>query len=148
MFQKDLPVRGAIGYGPYFVKKTCFAGKPIVEAYRLANSLDLAGCALTPSACDQVKKLLSGETFKTAREFINTLLVEYLTPLKNSEQKRLLMIDFSIPNYSAMDIRQIVVESFHGHNKDIPESAQTKVQNTEMMLRFFVARRRKRKRRK
>jgi hypothetical protein len=146
MFQNGLPVRGAIGYGPYFVKKTCFAGKPIVEAYRLTNSLDLSGCTLTPSACDQVKKLLAGGTFKAACESINSLLVEYLTPLKDSEQKRLLMIDFSIPNYSTTNIRQIVVESFHGHNKDIPKSAQAKIQNTEMMLRFFVARRKRRKR--
>jgi len=140
MFENGLPIRGAIGYGDYFVKGSCFAGMSIVEAYELTDMLELSGCVLTYNAMKFLKELRD-EIFENARRFIDSILIEYLTPLKNCQREKLLMINFSVPEYSSKDISQIVVESFHGYNKDISESVLNKERNTEMMLRFFVARR-------
>jgi len=53
LLMDGLPARGAIAAGNFFIQTTenqiVFAGQPIVEAYELANSLEIATCALTPS---------------------------------------------------------------------------------------------------
>src|SRR5690348_7826858 len=49
-FQRPLTLRGAISYGPFVVEGTCFVGRPIVRAYKLANDLNCAGVALDVTA--------------------------------------------------------------------------------------------------
>jgi hypothetical protein len=43
MFNRGLPLRGAIVEGEFLVKDFCFAGKAIVEAYKLCESLNYSG---------------------------------------------------------------------------------------------------------
>jgi len=143
MFEQGLPVKGAIDCGQFFVKDHCFAGKTIVNAYDLANDLELSGCVLTPHASDRVKEALQSANDTALKSFFDEILFEYLTPLKGSEEKMLTIIDLPIlTNNFHEDLKQIVVNSFQAHNKDIPGEAYTKVRNTEMMLRFLWQKRR------
>jgi hypothetical protein len=81
MFEQGLPVKGAIDCGQFFVKDHCFAGKTIVNAYHLANNLELSGCVLTPYASDQVKEALQNVNDTDLILFFDEILFEYLTPL-------------------------------------------------------------------
>ncbi|MHA2032708.1 MAG: hypothetical protein ACW99Q_25340, partial [Candidatus Kariarchaeaceae archaeon] len=49
MFDKGLPLRGALSYGDFFIQDTYFAGQPIIESYQASESLELSGCVLTKS---------------------------------------------------------------------------------------------------
>jgi len=50
MFRSGLPVRGAVDCGTFYLDGTCFAGKPIINCYRLAAQLNLSGVVLTETA--------------------------------------------------------------------------------------------------
>lgn len=124
-----LPLRGCLTFGDYIIKDACFAGKPIIEAYRLSEKLELSACVIAKSASEKFKSIVKDRQ----AEF---LLVEYLIPLKKSDPKKMLTL-----NYGAMEDhenpRDIVFKAFFAHNKDIPESVQQKMLNTEQHLRFL-----------
>jgi hypothetical protein len=46
MFEFGLPLRGAIAFGDFIVRGYVFAGKPIIDAYKLGHGLQLAACAI------------------------------------------------------------------------------------------------------
>src|ERR1700722_17864863 len=47
MFEIGLPVRGALHMGDVLISKRCFAGKAIVEAYKLAKKFQIAGTVIS-----------------------------------------------------------------------------------------------------
>lgn len=59
MFKFGLPLRGAITIGKYFVQMGCFAGEPIIEAYKLTQDIDLAACIITEKAYENISFLVS-----------------------------------------------------------------------------------------
>jgi len=59
MLYAGLPLRGGIAYGDVAIHQTCFAGRPIVEAYDLSQGLDAAVCVLDED--------LNRERFKLSR---------------------------------------------------------------------------------
>jgi len=125
-----LPLRGALTFGDYLIKDACFAGRPIIEAYALAEKLELSACVVAPSAKKMFVDILETGNLN------HKLLLDYMVPLKNSESLKLLTL-----NYGSMedgeDPRDIVFKSFFAHNKDIPEKVQQKILNTEQHLRFL-----------
>lgn len=130
MFNEGLPLRGAIDYGKYYIKGSCFAGQPIVNAYNLSNKLELAACALSPNANEKIK---NGFNLPVR------LFDDYLTPTKEGEENipllRALNYSFQTPG-SNDDIRQLVLNSFWDYNKSISLSVQNKITNTEQWLRY------------
>jgi hypothetical protein len=143
MFDSGLPVRGAISHGDYIIEKACFAGRPIIEAYRTCNLLDAAAVVLTKSAEDEIKRLHKIRyPDDQLSELFSNIIVEYLMPMKGFEAKRLLTVNFALLETSAFqsldgDERKLVSECFWKHNKDIPPSAYDKLNHTEMLLRFL-----------
>jgi hypothetical protein len=79
MVENSLPLKGAIGYREYFRKRNCLAGKPIVEAFRLADSLDIAGCAFVPNAWSEVEEALAKGNGSTLWDEIE--LSDFVRPL-------------------------------------------------------------------
>lgn len=148
-FEKGLPTRGAIDVGDYFVEGNCFAGKPIVNSYRLSNKLEFSGCILSTKAAEQFEsdkdQYRSKYTtdFKKYAGFTEKLIFSCLAPLKNSEERRLLVNWHPIykkwgetPN----DIRRYVIDAFSSHNKDIPRKIYPYIDNTEIILRAMTSR--------
>jgi hypothetical protein len=60
LIQKQIPVRGALSYGEFYVdkKQGVFFGKALVEAYEVAESCNWLGFVLCPSATSRMEKEL------------------------------------------------------------------------------------------
>jgi len=137
MFDNGLPLRGSIAFGDYFVKDNCFAGRPIIEAYKTVQNMELACTALSESAVLESDSVLKLSKLSLG---LSWALADYLVPLKYSKEARLKVLLPSYetcPKLSTTDLRQAVAESFWKHNKELSASALQKLNNTEMMFRFF-----------
>jgi hypothetical protein len=140
MFEFGLPLRGAIRTGKYLLSKSCFAGRTIVEAYRAETSLNLAACVVDEEVVNLINSEFSGDI--EVGEIVNSMMVKYMTPLSDDQYKKLLLLNYMIPdrfkpNPIDADIRQMVLNSFWAHNKDITPSAEIKAQNTENFFRYL-----------
>lgn len=130
MFRNGLPLRAAISYGKFYIKDTCFAGRTIIEAYQLCNQLEFAACVLTESCSKEL------ENCDIKKSFNNKDVFDYLVPKKDGESRMLTLAAY-VYNTEKENLRTQVLESFLGHNKDIPISAQKKITNTEQWLEFL-----------
>jgi len=136
LFDNGLPIRGAVTFGNFFIKGQCFAGRTIINAYKMASTLDLAAIALDKQASDELLGLMKKSNMNTAMECVT----EYAIPLKDgTSPKRLVVIpSFPLmPTLTVDDLRQVVAESFWKHKKDLTPSVMTKLNNTEMFFRYF-----------
>jgi hypothetical protein len=134
-FNKGLPLRGVIDTGEYFIHNYIFAGKPIIESYRLSGRLQFSGCALTPNAMKAINELLEDDN-PIANEILNLLIFQYLAPLSDKDEKLYLINWFE--NLNNKDIRQVIVTAFHAHNKDVPRKVLPVIENTEMIVRHSI----------
>jgi hypothetical protein len=83
-------------------------------------------------------------------KLIERTTVDYLTPLVNGENKKMWLLNYLIPQEAlarqglpkprAVDIPQLVLNSFWAHRKDITGPAEIKAKNTENFLRFLFHR--------
>ncbi len=144
MFHFGFPIRGAISYGGFIRKDSCFAGRAIIEAYQLASKVDAAATIFTDSAKSAMDAHYAETGTEQAVRFAG-LCVEYLTPLKaekGSESRRRWTVNFARMTSGELesltgDARELVAASFWKHNKDLPESAYAKLLNTELLLRYL-----------
>lgn len=142
MFHYGFPIRGAISYGAFMTGRSCFAGKAIIDAYKQANKLDVAGVVFTDAGREEMEKLLTYVPDAGSREFAG-LAVKYLVPVKEGAHVRMWTVNFaelSVPSVFPEltgDARKLVSDCFWRHNKDIPQSALSKLTNTELLLRYF-----------
>lgn len=135
MFERGMPVRGAITYGDFLISGHSFAGEPIVEAYEESQKLDLAATVVADSAYKRVNALAPKAELLT--QVMDTIIVPYLTPTKLGDVTANLLLP-ALPKMAIAtnDLRQYVLEAFWKHKKDIDSSGMTKAQNTETFLRF------------
>lgn len=132
-FDEGFPLRGAIDYGEFYIQDRTFAGRPFINAYRLANRLEISGCVLTKEAETEFRNCVE-------KDAMDYLFFSYLVPLKNNENKRCLALKWLCPygdwGEPPKDIRQYIADKFHAHNKDVPRDVFPKIDNTEMILRY------------
>jgi hypothetical protein len=133
LFKAGLPTRGAIEYGKFFVKDTCFAGRTIVNAYQLCNQIELAACVLSETAANEFRRV---ERIVDTGALYGTFIIEYLIPMKSGE-KHLLTVMAHTYNIKAPDIHNEVMRAFWGNKKDISITARKKAENTEQWLEFL-----------
>ncbi len=137
LFKFGLPIRGAIAVGEYIVIGTCFAGRPIVEAFRQTSDIDAAMILVAESAQKDLESYVKPST---------ELVIQYLAPLKKGIPRRFWAINFAsfpigLGELLHGDERREVAECFWKHNKDIEPAALTKLANTELFLRFLKSKR-------
>ena len=143
MFDAGLPTKGAISVGPFYIHERCFAGQPIIDCYKLTQDIDFAGCIIHESVIPQIENALRCETNPESKtkDVIDARLATYLAPLKNGVTKRCCCLSwgFGWDTFDSLkgDIRELVINSFGKHNKDIPPEVYSKIENTEMFLRFI-----------
>lgn len=159
MFEAGLPLRGAIAFGEFVFhekqKVHVFAGKPIIDAYTLGQSLDLAACVIHETAEKEFQKLidLAPDIWKgllnEGNQNNSTRLVRYPVPIKKVEtEPELLCLNLAWPRMLAAckplkdrtDLRQYVLEQFWAHNKQVRPDEMPKVENTKKFLRFIRSR--------
>jgi len=148
MFEEGLPLRGAIAFGDFIFANHVFAGKPIVDAYYLGHSLNLAACAIHETAGNEFKRLVSNS--HKCKGFLSDglHLVQYPVPLKKAEMDlQLLCLNLAWPTLKGYkplkerkNLQQYVLEQFSAHNKQVGMNEIPKVENTENFLRFLEKR--------
>ena len=147
MFDVGLPLRGGISFGEFFIHETFFSGSPIIDAYQHAESLQLSGCVLAPSAAHlyrQMKQYAIDQDFEgSVRGMLDQLCVDYLIPKKRDRVETGSMVNWvNLPmrffEGLPSDLRQYVYSSFVAHNKDAVPAVQPKIENTEAFVRKIV----------
>lgn len=135
MFKKGLPIRGVIHEGDFLVKETCLAGKGIVEAYQLCESLDFSGVVYTPSLRD-------GMELKSNND--GRFTFTYLAPQKGGGEVKLLHANWLLflgnegLAQCSEDVEKYVLESFWAHQKDCSNKVDSKVRNTVKVIRKML----------
>lgn len=130
---KGLPIRGAIGKGEFsIINEKTFTGKCIIQAYTLAESLQLAGCAVVPTLESEFSK--NGETVDAL--FQNDLIY-WQTLLKDLSTEKLLMLNLlNHMTEPAEDISQAtLIEKFSAYGKGFDSRVLTKVIETGKFLK-------------
>jgi hypothetical protein len=140
MFDFGLPLRGAIKSGKYLIRKFCFAGQVIVEAYNEGKKVNLAGCTIDQALIARLAKGGDG-----CREFVRNTAVHYSTPLNDGSREKMYLLNYmtnqlNLPKENAFDIPQLVLNSFWAWDKDIDASAEIRARNSETFLRFLAHR--------
>jgi len=153
MFESGLPVRGVMDYGQYIVNENInfFAGKPIIDAYKLCNKINLAACCISPNLTNEINKLTAiledhptigvteQDTLKRRKKLHDHILVEYMVPYKDGSDKLLSTINNLYRKKDLpQDVRQYVLESCWKHNKDLRQSDMSKADKTEQFIRFLI----------
>jgi hypothetical protein len=137
LFLFGLPLRGCIEYGEFYMSKNTFAGKPIINAYKGCESLNLAGCLIEES--------VSLDRLDENKKYNETLYFNCFVPMKN-EEKEGFLLNYILENKSGelmsklRDPRQFVYNSFSSHNKRVGLCVYKKIMNTEMFIRQCIAR--------
>ena len=145
MFEEGLPIRGAIAFGDFIVVENVFAGKPIVQAYTLGESLDLAACAIHPTAESEFETLLTIAPDESMLNADGMPLVRYPVPTKTGKTDlELLCLNLAWPTLTGYkplkdrtDPRRYVQEQFSAYHKQVGQNEISKVENTEKFLRFL-----------
>jgi len=134
MFTNGLPLRGVITMGSFIFEDTCIAGRAVVDAHSLSQTLDVAGVAFSPI----LSKYMDEHPLEISKgkSLWNLLHPYYLFPLKNQSELKVRVVTWNDLNKEADSTKQ-VREAFWKWEKDIPISADNKVHNTAKMLDFF-----------
>lgn len=128
MFKKGLPLRGVINFGDYYLDKSKgFAGKPIIEAYQVCQSLELAACVITEKARSGVQPYFSSSS---------SFMKEYPIPTKIGNIRMMTIIAHTYKwDRPESEMRSFIFRSFNAHKKDVDISVQKKIDNTEEFLK-------------
>lgn len=134
LFDFGMPVRGSIETGTFYVAQTCFAGSPFVQAYERVSQLECAVCVVAPDAI----AYYDGET----NEGIAKVLATYHVPLKGGSYAPYSVLQphyrpKNVDAWRTADLRQVVMQSFWAHGKQMTDSAVIKADNTERLLRYL-----------
>ena len=164
MFYNGLPIRGAIGCGDYYLDENSFAGKCIIDCYRISETLNLSGVVISDEVYLKLFNIfnlikegediieivgdMNSEVYDEMIQKTNILkdfymkfstkyFFKYLVPTKTGEEK-LYILNWPYNEKKYIDIRQKVFESFSAHKKDISISVQNKLLNTEFVIRTMI----------
>ena len=141
MFERGLPLRGAVTYGQFQFKKTCIAGQAIVDGHNLAATLETCGCAISP----ELSSFIDRQWTKN-KDFWEIEFPYYLFPLKSSTELKTRAVMWQ-PK-SGHDHLYSVRKSFWMWNKDVSRSVDVKIEQTVKMLDFFQHHREENRKRK
>ncbi len=136
-----LPIRGCVTTGKYFVKRSCFAGKSIVDAYKTASSIDAAAVVFDKSAMKALIQALG--KFPAEIATLSNTLFEYPVPLKDgSLLKDCRVLDIlsgwgSAGGEFKRDAKAIVTDCFWKHGKKITPKEYSKLTNTELLFQHM-----------
>lgn len=145
-FSAGFPLRGGISIGEFFIEDRCFAGRPIINAYRVAQDLEMSGCVLDESADAFVSDLRRSLVQNQHTELIARLdqtTILYIPPTKLGEDERFRAINWvslESPGFHAFcdNVRDATLKAFLMHNKIAVPSVQGKINNTEMFIRHVL----------
>ncbi len=140
MFENGLPIRGVIHEGDFITKEHCLAGKAIVEAYQLCESLDFASLVFTKYLGD---KFIASQNDGSVSNDSNEIFT-HLAPMKNGSEMKLLHLNWfkhlsdEHADQFEKEAENCVLNSFWAHQKDCSKSVDQKVYNTVKVMRKML----------
>ena len=143
MFDYGLPIRGAVHIGQFIFRDQMIAGKAVVDAHNISESIDFSGVCLSTDleilivkSMAQMKETnFSGEDYNS--KFWNGHFPHYLCPLKNGQEKRYRIGLWTNKTHYERDSIQLVRECFWKWGKEIPMVVDAKVKNTAKTIDYF-----------
>ena len=129
MFNRGMPIRGAIAKGEFYFKGNSYAGQPLNEAYEYANNLEFAGCVLTPSAEDLVTENLEADPSSTVLRVGPPNFKKVSVPIKSQGKQTLYVLTQRIK-----PTRERVLKAFQRHGKIVTPAVLPKLNNTIEVL--------------
>jgi len=145
-FAAGFPLRGAISVGEVFIEERCFAGRPIINAYRTAQELEFCGCILDEDAnsfVSQLRKDVVSAGDINMLTMLDQTTILYIVPMKEDTSERHRTINWvsleveGFPRFEG-SIRDYVTTAFLKHNKIALPGVQNKINNTEMFVRHVL----------
>jgi len=145
-FFAGFPLRGGVSIGEFFIEDRCFAGRPIINAYRVAQDLEMSGCVLDESVdafVSELRRNLVQNQDNDALSRLDQTTILYIAPTKLGEDERYRAINWvtlDSPGFHAFrdDVRDATLKAFLMHNKIAVPSVQGKITNTEMFIRHVL----------
>lgn len=147
MYFIGLPLRGVITCGEFIVVDNCIAGKPIIEAYKKTNELDLMVCAIEPHAykliIDTFNSLESDLKPNSDSEIFKNSFVSYSIPMNNDKQEKMYTLNYlnkhqELLSMCTNEIKQEVINVFKKYNKEVSHKVYKKVENTVQYLQYLI----------
>lgn len=140
MFFSGLPMRGVIGEGDFVFVETCLAGRAVVDTYKLCQSMDVAGVIFQDSLLISLSKAVK----ENERD---RFFVPHMTSFnRGSDEKHFVHLNwlgfFDPRNQLEIraDIEMFVLRAFLGHKKDCRLEVDSKIHNTNKLIRrLFIA---------
>lgn len=123
-FINGIPLRGAVNYGDYLTYENSFAGKGIIDAYELGESVDLSVLVLSDEAVTELQKL---EQFGKLLD--SSHICQSIISISDGD-KRKYVVATNKTFHSSETVEDTVYRSFGDHNKDLPSSVMGKLNNT------------------
>ena len=142
---KGLPVRAAIAGGAFYIcdHPPLFAGKPLVDAHKWAESQQWAGCILTPTAANVFCKLVvefdpdaqsDSDNRKCFASYVVKYLRDFILPDSVTKDETILCLNWPkrLGAFQTEAALQAFIKSqFQGHNKCVTcEKVRLKIRNT------------------
>lgn len=132
--------------GEFFIEDRCFAGKPIISAYRVAQELEFSGGVLDEEAnafISQLRKELVRSGDSRQLSMLDETTILYYVPFKEGriERRRTInWVSFRTPGIQpiAENIRDVTMQAFLMHNKIAIPEVHGKIINTEMFIRHVL----------
>jgi hypothetical protein len=147
MFMDGIPVRGCLSCGVVAIyKNECsmvVSGKAYVEAIRNADNLEFSGTVLTDGFNEAYNKNMKnlGAPMSCARQLPCAVKDKINNKVAFKKMWCLDWLDDTDFLKDGSDIRQLIVDSFAGHGKDVYGFVIGKIDNTETIIRMFIAHR-------
>ena len=145
-FLAGFPLRGGISIGEFFIEDRCFAGRPIINAYRVAQELEMSGAVLDENAdafVSELRRTLVQNQYTEALNRLDQTTILYIPPTKTEEDGRARAINWVNLDHIGFEpfrdhVRDVTLRAFLMHNKIAVPSVQGKINNTEMFIRHVL----------
>ncbi|WP_146059763.1 hypothetical protein [Nitrosomonas ureae] len=106
MFYIGLPLRGVIHEGEFIIQHHCLTSKAVVDSYRLCEKLNFSGLVCSHEFAFHFRNELRNTPIT------QVFLFEYLTPLKNNDEDKLLNVNWVLYTEFDHDIEDMVLYKF------------------------------------
>jgi hypothetical protein len=144
MFEIGFPLRGIIHTGEFVVTKKCFAGKPVMDAFKRVQDMKIAACAFSSEATAYINNNIPSS--HPAGMFLPALMVEFPIPNQSGQVEKLHTINWLSLFYPGRinpnleNVHGFVANQFQAPGKQIEnEDVQKKLKNTQELLVHWLS---------
>jgi hypothetical protein len=137
MFERGLPLRGAICYGSFVMRNRCIAGRTLVESLDKANGLEAACTVLSDEVWASLEDRFAEKTVMNG--IMRDIVRRRRVPIKKPGTVNMSVLNWLCCNATGgsnlTGSLDEVLNAFLAHGKEVNESVMVKVRNTAELFR-------------